>query len=130
MLKAWRSKIPDALRELDPVPVLGILKLSSREGGIFLGELSHEIGVNQSWTTKLVAKLRDAKLITSKTPEHDSRRSLITITAKGRKLLADLDMNLKGNVSGQTGRPRRRARSGVIDAEGQQRFDLEKYIDS
>lgn len=126
MLAAWRDSIPNALLRADPKLVITYLDLCDRKEGIFQMELKSKIRINQPKLSKLASKLVKAGYIAREIPVTDGRKCRTTTTAKGKELLANLEVKLTDAMSLRAdGKSSRRSRKKRIKTvEGQQTFDL------
>lgn len=100
-LAAWEAVVPKALLGENPRIVLTILQRSAFPGGIFQSQLKQQLGVNQSYLSKLMHKLEDtAHWIEIKSPTDDKRRRVSTTTEAGNEALASLETRLKAVNAG------------------------------
>ena len=62
-----------------------------KAGGIGAGELAARLALDAGYSSRLVAKFEAQRLVTRAAGQEDRRRSLVTLTASGRKAFRKLD---------------------------------------
>ena len=112
MLEAWEAVVPEALLGLNPRIVLTILRLSSEPGGISQSQLQRQLGMNQSYLSKLMHRLEvTAHWIEIKSPPNGGRRCLSSTTGLGKEALASLEIKLRA-LTARAPSPRRTSPHG------------------
>ena len=86
-------------------------------------ELQRAMGVNQSWLSKLIGRLRDAGWISVTTPKRGSGRCLVMTTKRGKEVLAGF--RAEKPASRRTGRKKSTRRSDESPGYRQLDFDLQ-----
>jgi DNA-binding MarR family transcriptional regulator len=66
-------------------PFLGAI---DRQGPLTIGELAEAVGITQPGATRTLAQLIDAGLVEARASDEDQRRKLVSLTDKGRELVA------------------------------------------
>jgi DNA-binding MarR family transcriptional regulator/GNAT superfamily N-acetyltransferase len=63
-----------------------------------LTELRDTLGIDSGYLSRILSRFKNDKLIQASTSEQDGRRQVLTVTKKGRALMADLDQRATGQV--------------------------------
>ena len=84
--------------------ILMVIKHLGRENGIKQVEISRNLALTPSNITKLIDKLEREKLVTRSAPTGDRRINIVTITAKGSKLVDTVSTGSVGEFKKMAGK--------------------------
>ena len=106
-----------------PVNEWRALAVLSDGGGVMLGDLADMILAEQSTTTRLVARLQARGLVEKRADPGDRRRTLLFITATGRRAVAglmeqalEIDAEILGAIDEARGARLKEDLAALIDA--------------
>jgi len=75
-----------------------ILKTLEKEGTLLIAEIASRLLIPRPQMTHLIDKLADLNLVERQMDSSDRRTINVTLTAKARILLAEIDAMVKGNI--------------------------------
>ncbi|MGG8495628.1 MarR family winged helix-turn-helix transcriptional regulator [Tenacibaculum sp. TC6] len=122
-IKAYRKLSAKNIAEVIPditVDQALILIILNKNSNYTQVELADLVFKDYASITRILKLMEDKDYLNKKTNTHDKRRSLVTITEKGKKAISLLDPVIQIN--------RNTALKGITDSELTQLFDLLKKI--
>jgi DNA-binding MarR family transcriptional regulator len=73
---------------------IGALLLMDKHGDMTVTEMASILGFSHPTIIALVKELEDMKYLTSKSSKEDKRKRIVSLTAKGKSLIAKLDKTM------------------------------------
>lgn len=73
---------------------IGALLLMDKQGDMTVTEMARILGFSHPTIIALVKELEDMKYLTSKSSKEDKRKRIVSLTAKGKSIIAKLDKTM------------------------------------
>lgn len=92
--RLWRARFSDRMKKLDQTDArwTALYMVADATKGVTQTDLAERLGIRGPTLVRLLDALEQQQLVTREGAPHDRRAKIISITAKGRAILAEVDL--------------------------------------